>query len=124
MIQWIWVFIGGGLGSIARYGFSVATMNYSQIFPWGTLLANLASCAIAAWVLFYLSTKFNLSRDLQLLLVSGFCGGFSTFSTFSIEVFKMLQMGRYLVCAVYITASLIMALSIVWIIYEISKYEV
>ena len=84
MTAWIFVFFGGGLGSICRY-YLARHFNYTGqeyiIFPYGTLIANILSCFILGFLI-QKQISNHLTENLRLLLATGFCGGFSTFSTF------------------------------------------
>jgi CrcB protein len=85
------VFIGGGAGSVLRYILMLLVPGFS--FPWATALANiLASLAVGFGVGFLMNEGNPLWR---LLLLTGFCGGFSTFSTFSIENYNLIQSHQY-----------------------------
>ena len=87
------VFLGGGLGSMARYGLGLALQPWLPRFPLATLLANAAACLILG-VLTSLSMRGLLDDPRRLLLATGFCGGFSTFSTFTNETWSLLQTGQ------------------------------
>ncbi|MCH2022277.1 MAG: fluoride efflux transporter CrcB [Saprospiraceae bacterium] len=88
MINILAVFIGGGLGSLCRYAFGLYIPSAS--FPLATLLANTCACFILGCMTgFFL--KNNLGNHLKLLIGTGFCGGFSTFSTFSKETLELGQ---------------------------------
>lgn len=88
------LFIGAGgfLGSIARYGLHLLISSRSQVaFPWGTFTVNVLGCLIIG-VLVGLETRQQLVADpLKWLLITGFCGGFTTFSTFSAEGLALLH---------------------------------
>jgi len=84
MLNFFWVFLGGGLGSICRYGISKLLSGNHFDFPLATLLANIISCIILGY-LFGVTLKAGLTNQAKLLWMTGFCGGFSTFSTFSLE---------------------------------------
>lgn len=79
-----WVFLGGGLGSVLRYLLYKFTQPIQQNFPYATLLANVFSCLILGFVLGFLTTN-EKDSYLRLLLITGFCGGFSTYSAFAYE---------------------------------------
>ncbi len=84
------IFLGGGLGSLARYGVSQFS---TPSFPFGTLIANVLACILMGLTIYAFSTKIETSNFLKYLIVIGFCGGFSTFSTFSFETFELLRNG-------------------------------
>ncbi|MFM8448949.1 MAG: fluoride efflux transporter CrcB [Haliscomenobacter sp.] len=102
------IFIGGGLGSLVRFYFS-KNLTAATGFHWGTFSANLVSCFILG-LLFSLRLRGDLSHQVQLLLITGFCGGFSTFSTFSLEVFQDLQEGRVVTALLYAAISMLSGL--------------
>ena len=109
MMPLFWVFLGGGLGSMVRYLIGSALKTQSLIFPWGTLVANALSCIILGFLVAY-SIKNSLSPSYRLLLMTGFCGGFSTFSTFSSETYTLLQEGKVNLALAYVAGSLLIGL--------------
>ncbi|MEY4927706.1 MAG: fluoride efflux transporter CrcB [Bacteroidota bacterium] len=108
------VFLGGGAGSLARYGVAEALSESSKNFPYATLCANIAACIVLGFV-GTLAVKDSVTDATRLLLVTGFCGGFSTFSTFSNETFLLLQQGKLAAALFYATSSLIFCLIGVWL---------
>lgn len=114
------VFLGGGLGAVARYAIGrllPVTALESGHFPWSTFLANLLACIVLGVALSLISRE-GLSRTGQLLLVTGFCGGFSTFSTFAAELVGLLQSGHAATALLYLGGSLLFGmLSIVAVVY-------
>ena len=111
----LWVFLGGGLGAAARYGIA-RLLPTSDLgaggFPWATLLANLLACALLGVALAYV-LRGQLPRSGELLLVTGFCGGFSTFSTFAAELLLLLQSGNPVSALLYLVVSLLVGVGTV-----------
>ena len=101
------VFIGGGIGSILRFGLSELLQPYATNFPFSTLAANVLSCVLlgAAAGLF---TSQNISPQQRLLIITGICGGFSTFSTFTNETYLLFQTGNIFFALLNILLSLIL----------------
>lgn len=114
MLQLLYVFIGGGLGSICRYGISVFFAQYKTAFPYATLVANILSCIILGYFIGS-ALKTELPSSTKLLIMTGFCGGFSTFSTFSAETFKFFENGNYGTAFLYIGASVFLCLCCIFI---------
>jgi len=106
MKQFLLVFLGGGIGSLLRYIISKTFNTYFQHFYLGTFLVNIIGCLIIGLVL-GISFKSNLlSQNQTLLLTTGFCGGFTTFSTFALENQSLLKSGEILHFSFYTIASI------------------
>lgn len=114
MAGWIYVFLGGGLGSMLRYGIGIYCSPSNGEFPLGTFISNILACLILGFLI-GLQLKNNLQSQYTLLFATGFCGGFSTFSTFSGESLKLFQDQQYALGLFYIGASIIFGLLAVYL---------
>ena len=113
------IFIGGGLGSLCRYGLGKLSSAYiNDTFAYATLFSNLFSTLILACFVYFVQTKFGLSNTWKLFVVTGFCGGFSTFSTFSFETFEMLKNGQTFMAVANVSLSILCCLFLLYIIYK------
>lgn len=115
MKEVLYVFLAGGIGSALRYG--VQLLLHERItpyhFPWATLAVNLTGCFFIG-LIYALSARLHLSADIRLLLTTGLCGGFTTYSTFCHESLTLLRQGYTGTFIVYLTVSLTIGLLAVW----------
>lgn len=112
-MSYVLVFIGGGLGSLARFAFSKYFGVSHGGFPLATLLSNTVSCVILGLVVSALYTKATASNYTAyslLFIATGFCGGFSTFSTFSLDTFQLFNNGQYAVALGNVAANILVCL--------------
>ena len=103
----LFVFIGGGLGSILRY--SIQKFTASTQFPYATLSINIIGCFIAG-LLFTVMIRNNSGEQLRAMLIAGFCGGFTTFSAFSLESVQLYKQ-NIVQFVLYVALSLIICLA-------------
>lgn len=106
MRQLLLVFFGGGLGSVTRFvlGKWISTLHQHH-FPWGTLAANVGACLAVGFFIGLADHKQIISPASRIFWVVGFCGGFSTFSTFSAETINLIQQGFTISSFSYLLAS-------------------
>jgi len=120
------VFIGGGTGSVARWLLSMRFNLLHQQIPFGTLAANLTGAFIIGLGLAWFNRMTHIDPVWKLLITTGFCGGLTTFSTFSAEVVFLLQDGRaawaLLNVAVNLLGSLMMTALAFWLVSAINAH--
>ena len=102
---------GGALGSIARYLMGIgATRLFGLAFPWGTLIINiLGSFLIGAFVELF-ALKWDLPQEGRVFLTVGICGGFTTFSTFSLDTWVLMERGEWWLATAYIVGSVVLSI--------------
>lgn len=97
MMGFVWVTVGGGIGAAARYALSAWVQTITgYAFPWGTLLVNVVGSFIIGLVMVLSLERGIVSPEMRLLLTTGFCGGLTTFSTFSYETLALLRGEQWL----------------------------
>ena len=108
--------IGGAIGSVSRYGCQKWIYQfYPHPFPVGTFVVNILGSLLIG-LFFGLSEKGNImSPEWRLFLTTGFCGGYTTFSTFSFETLALLKEGNYGYAFMYIILSVVLGLMAVWL---------
>ena len=114
-MQYLYVFLGGGLGAVCRYLATTAIgARFGMMFPFGTLFVNTLGSFLMALIMGFLLTmaKANnlLTEPLRLLLTVGFLGGFTTFSSFSMETLTLLRSGSIVLAISNIAANVVLGL--------------
>jgi len=117
MKSFLLVFLGGGLGSGLRYLVTVTMNQYSKVLPFGTFTVNMLGCLLIGLILGYAQKENTLTSNQTLLLATGFCGGFTTFSAFANENLELIKNGEILNLSVYIIASVLIGILAVFIGY-------
>lgn len=114
-MKWLAVFVGGGLGSLVRFALG-SLLSPITGFPWATLAANALAAMIIAW-LFATNVKEGNEWLWQLAAV-GFCGGLSTFSTFSMETVQLMRSGQTVMALTYVMSSLLLSVALFYFIAQ------
>ncbi|NOQ74168.1 MAG: fluoride efflux transporter CrcB [Crocinitomix sp.] len=115
------IFMGGGLGSLARYGVGKMALHYyaDGEFPMGTLIANTLACIILGVTLYVFKDRLLENEWIKYFIIIGFCGGFSTFSTFSLDTVKLFSDGLFALGVFNILISVILGISILWVLVKV-----
>ena len=119
MKQVLLVALGGALGTVGRYGVGIATARILGLaFPWGTLIVN----ALGALAIGVLTARVDaLHPDTRLFIGVGLLGGFTTFSTFSLESLQLIQNGRLLVALGYVISSAALGICGAWVGFVLGR---
>lgn len=118
-MNWLAVFIGGGLGSLLRYAFSIWGKSLFSQFPVGTLGANLLACILLGIIVWFMQSRQLSSGVWYAFLAVGFCGGFSTFSTFSLETVELIRNGSWPLALLNASISVVAGVAALW--YVVAK---
>ena len=117
MKSFILVFLGGGLGSGVRYLVAIAMKQYSKFLPFGTFTVNMVGCLLIGLVLGYAQKENTLTSNQTLLLATGFCGGFTTFSAFASENLELIRNGELFNFSIYAIGSVFLGIVLIFIGY-------
>jgi len=117
MITYVWVAIGSALGGLARFGCSgVVARLIGETFPWGTLIVNI----VGSFVIGFFATltgpdgRYLVGSVARQFVMAGFCGGFTTFSSFSLQTLNLMNDGEWLRAGANICGSVLCCLVAVW----------
>lgn len=122
MKNYFLVAIGSMMGGIARYFLSNFVYKFlTPIFPYGTLTVNVLGSFLIGIFIFYLDANKIISSEMRVFLTIGFCGGLTTFSTFTYETFALLQNSEFLLASLNIILNLFLTLVAVLTAYLIAQ---
>lgn len=97
VMKLLWLAVGGGLGTVSRYGLSGLAQRLSNtLFPWGTLAVNILGCLAFGILWSAFENRIQISPEYRLIILTGFMGAFTTFSTFMFETGQLMREGQYL----------------------------
>ena len=109
--NWLYLACGGLLGTFARYGVSQTASRFLGVFlPWGTFIVNILGCLAAGYFMTQSGGRIVANERERLLLLTGFCGAFTTFSALLFDVYGLLKTDQPVKAFLYITASLLVGL--------------
>jgi len=122
MLNYIIVSAGAAIGGALRYGISsYIQRNISVVFPYGTLVVNVVGTFILGIIMFYLNEKEFIGNEFRLFLTVGFCGGFTTFSTFSYETLTLFRDSEFGLAIYNVVLNVVLCMIGVYLAYLISK---
>ncbi|MEO7041716.1 MAG: fluoride efflux transporter CrcB [Gemmatimonadaceae bacterium] len=110
MLIWLYVAVGSALGGVSRYVVGAAIQQrVGFAFPMGTLLINIVGSFLIGFILRLALGGTQMSPETRIFLTTGFCGGFTTFSTFSYETAALIEVGQYRRAATYVILSVVVS---------------
>lgn len=116
MKQVLFVGLGGAAGSMLRYLTNVITLKYySANFPLATFIVNVAGCFIAGLIFGSITQETAEAQNLKVLWITGFCGGFTTFSAFALENVRLMNSGNLSTAVLYTGLSIVAGLLAAWL---------
>ena len=118
MLSYLWIAIGGAIGSVARFWFSgVIAERFGETFPLGTLLVNITGSFAIGFFATLTSPdgRVLVSPSFRQFFMIGICGGYTTFSSFSIQTLNLAQDGEWLYAGLNVVASVVLCLVAVWL---------
>ena len=122
-MNYVLIFVGGGIGATLRYGLQGVVYRFSSAgFPYGTLVVNVLGSFGIGLLMSVSEERFVVSPPLRLFLTIGILGGFTTFSSFSFETIALLRDGSYLLGFVNVGASVLVCLAATWFGLTIGKF--
>ncbi|MEP6617924.1 MAG: fluoride efflux transporter CrcB [bacterium] len=105
------VALGAAVGGVSRYYFTVSVQPRLGALPWSTMLINISGSLLLGFIMSYALATPSMSLEVRALLTTGFCGGFTTFSTYSYETARLLEDGEYQHAAMYALGSVVLSLA-------------
>ncbi|HMK39455.1 MAG TPA: fluoride efflux transporter CrcB [Bacteroidota bacterium] len=123
MMNIVLIFIGGGLGAVARYLLQGVVYRITgAAFPYGTLVVNVLGCLLIGLLMSSMEERFLASPSLRIFLTIGILGGFTTFSSFSYESMALIREGDFLSGGLNIVASVVTCLGATWLGLGLGRY--
>lgn len=122
MQRWILIGIAGAAGTLLRYGLSEWTARrFGETFPTGTLIVNLLGCFLAGLLFYLMFERYLVSPTVRTVVLIGFLGGLTTFSSFGLQTFTLLRSGELGLALFNVAISNIAGLFLVWVGYSLAK---
>jgi CrcB protein len=114
--------LAGLIGTLCRYWLSgLVARTYGETFPWGTLVVNVVGCLLAGSLFYLMEERFLVNPTLRSVILIGLLGGFTTFSSFSLQTFTLLREGEFALATLNVTLSNLLGLLMLWAGYSLVK---
>jgi len=117
-LTYLWVALGSALGGVGRYWISgLVAHSVGEVFPWGTLVVNVTGSFLIGFVAFLTAAdgRFLIHPDARVFILVGVCGGYTTFSSFSLQTLMLLRDGDVFRASAYIMVSVAVCMAGVWL---------
>lgn len=122
MQRLIYIGLAGLAGTLCRYSVSaLIARRYGEAFPWGTLFVNLSGCFLAGLLFYLMHERDAVGEPWRTVLMVGFLGGFTTFSSYGLQTFALLREGQFAFAALNVVASNLAGLAMVWAGYSLAR---
>jgi CrcB protein len=116
-----WAMLGGALGSGLRFGTSRLIPFHSHSFPWATFVVNLIGCFFIGWLAGFIEKRTLDAEHIKWFWMSGICGGFTTFSAFSLETITLIQHERWALAIGYVLSSVLLGILLSWAGWQLMR---
>jgi fluoride exporter len=125
-MTYLWITLGSALGGLLRYTLTRATLNIDNGFPFGTVLVNIVGCFIIGFFGTYTlpGTRHAVPENIRLFVMVGVCGGFTTFSAFTLQTFDLLRSGAWVRALVNVIASIVLCFLAVAAGHRLAQHSV
>ena len=124
MVKYLMIAIGGALGSMLRFWVGgIVSGKMGTLFPYGTFVINCTASFLIGFIITLLAEKTHWSPNLRFLIPIGFIGGYSTFSTFEYETFRVVQEGEFLIAFLNVILSIVVGFAAVWLGAIVGRYS-
>ena len=126
IMTYLWVVVGSALGGLARYSLTRWTLGWSSSFPWGTILINVVGALVIGFFGSFTlaSGRFAVSENTRLFAMVGLCGGFTTFSSFSLQTFDLIRSGAWGKALANVLLSVVLCLAAVTVGHLLAQQSV
>src|SRR4051812_18862830 len=122
MMRVLYIGLAGLLGTLGRYWLSgVVARRYGETFPLGTLFVNVIGCFLAGLLFYLMQERFLVNQTLRTIIMIGFLGGFTTFSSYGLQTFTLLRDGELAFAALNLIVSNVVGLLMVWAGYTVAR---